>query len=169
MGRFGIAAILAALCSSLCLYGSSGSGGDLKIGARVTSWRKHSVQGQWLHCPAHGLRVSAPAITDDSIRCQRWCGSSSSSCSDSKSDERANYQVNYQHKVKTLHRELCSPQAQACISPHTHAPLPLHCLCDSGTSCCKAQLGLHRHWANSCGSATASTGGYRSRAKTLPS
>ena len=34
MGQFGLAAILAALCSSLCLYGSSNSGGDLKYAAR---------------------------------------------------------------------------------------------------------------------------------------
>ena len=174
MGRFGVAAILAALCLSLCLYGSSGSSDDLKFAARATSWRKHSAQGQWLHCPAHGLRVSAPAITDDSIRWQRWRGSSSSSSSDSELAECANYQVKYQHEcnnhgVKTLYRELCSSRARSCISPHTGAPLPLHCLCDSGraaamtcvqhtsidrqwgcvlrcpgTSCCSAQLGATR-------------------------
>ena len=33
MGQFGLAAILAALCSSLCLYGSRG--GDLKYAARI--------------------------------------------------------------------------------------------------------------------------------------
>ena len=33
MGQFGLAAILAALCSSLCLYGSGG--GDLKYAARI--------------------------------------------------------------------------------------------------------------------------------------
>ena len=35
MGKFGVAAILAALCSSLCLYGSSSSSGDLKYAARI--------------------------------------------------------------------------------------------------------------------------------------
>ena len=37
MGPFGVAAILAALCSSLCLYGSSSGGGDLKFAARIKS------------------------------------------------------------------------------------------------------------------------------------
>ena len=125
--------------------------------------------GQWLHCPAHGLRISAPAIG-----WQRWRGSSSSSSSDSELAECVNYQVKYQHEcnnygVKTLYRELCSSRARSCISPHTSAPLPLHCLCHSGraaamscvqrtsidrqwgcvlrcpgTSCCSAQLGATR-------------------------
>ena len=88
---------------------------------------------------------------------------------------------NTYHGVKTLARRLCSIRARSFTSPHIRAPLSLHCLCDSeraasmgcgqqtstdrqqgcvlrcpgGASCCSAQPGLHGHWANLCGSATA--------------
>ena len=58
----------------------------------VTSWRKHSVQGRCVHCPARCLQVSTPAIADLCGWQKQWHRSSSSSSSDSEFAECDNYQ-----------------------------------------------------------------------------
>ena len=122
MGRFGAAAILAVLCSALCLYGSSRSSGDFQFAARYKLDETFGTK-TWVHCSARCLRVSAPTITHgiDAVsrlnkeglgECgQRRRGSGSSSSSDSRFAECSN------HEVKTLCRELCSTWAQAFNSP----------------------------------------------------
>ena len=114
---------------------SSSSGSDFKFVARITSWDKHSaLRAMWsLSCSR--LVVSALAIADVAIGWQQWRSSSSSRSSNSELGECNNYEV------KTLYKGLCSRWAWAFNSPHTCAPLPLHYVCDSGTSCCNVQLG----------------------------
>ena len=181
IGRFSVAAILAALCSSLCWYGSSNSGGDFKYAARnklddtfgtrtlCSSFCRYGLltrtSGSWfisaqLENVAEVLRSAVPEWAARFLRSsqKRQCGSdcsrlavsrripsdssSSSSSSDSKFAECKNYEV------KTPHRELCSIRARAFNSPHTCAPLPLHCLCDSGRAAamsgCNGQPGATR-------------------------
>ena len=110
MGRFGAAAILAALCPALCLYGSrERSGGDFQYAARNklydTFGTKTMGSSLCLLSAVHSEDLEAGRhITDLSAR--RIPISRSSS--DSEQSQGANYQVKYHHEVMTLHREMCS-------------------------------------------------------------
>ena len=187
MGRFGVAAILAALCSSLCLYSSSGSGDDFQYAARNRLDETFGTRALCSSFCRYGLltRTSgtqccrAISTGAGSFRTsqKRQCGSdcsqpaasrripsvSSSSISDSIAEC-----VN--RLVKTLYRELCSIRAQAFNSLHTGALLPLYCLCDSGRaaamSCCDGQLGPARTLSELPRQHSFITGGYRSWGKT---
>ena len=125
MGRFGVAAILAALCSSLCLYGSSRSGGDFKYAARnkLDDTFSPRTMGSLL-CSLLASKRTGNHRWGSTRGWQQWHSSSSS---DSELGQCANYRVKYQHEynnhgVKTLYSELCSSRAQACVSSHTRAP-----------------------------------------------
>ena len=174
MGQFGVAAILAALCSSLCLYGSSGKRRGLRYAARHKSDDTFGPRTMGsLLCSM--LRVNTPGRDDHSSVLRRvGCVSGGSSSNDLELTECVSNKVKYQHDntyhgVKTLARRLCSIRARSFTSPHIRAPLPLHCLCDSeraasmgcgqhtsidlpksvilrcpGASCCSAQLGATR-------------------------
>ena len=129
MGRFGAAAILAALCSALCLYGSGGKRRRLQYAARnkLNDTFDPRTMGSWLLFLL-GVRGEDLGIADLSgcRRSGRRSFSSSHNDSDSKSAECVN------QLVKTFCRELCSTWAWSRVSRHIRAPLSLHCLCDSG-------------------------------------
>ena len=247
MGRFGAAAILAALCSQLCLYGSNNSGGYFQYAARSnqeeglgteTGWRsgrrRSSCCGgvhllnrldetfgtRTLRSSScrYGLLTRTSGSRVHLLTAGLWCrkasvrmsmrGFASCTCSSSK-EEWAHFRllrpsqtrqygsdrsqlaasrripsvsssssssdsiaecVNRQ--AKTLHSELCAIRAQACISPHTRAPLSLHCLCDSGRaaamSCCDGQPGPARTLSELPRQHSCITGGHRSRGKSTP-
>ena len=150
MGRFGAAAILAALCSSLCLYGSrSRSGGDFQYAARnkLDYTFGPRTMGSWLFFLL-GVRGEDLGIADLSgcRRRRRRSSSSSSNNSDSIAECVSNkvkqQHDNTYHGVKTLARRLCSIRARSFTSPHIRAPLPLHCLCDSERA---ASMGCGQH------------------------
>ena len=138
MGRFGAAAILAALCSALCLPGSGGKRRRLQYAARnkLNSTFDPRTMGSWLFFLL-GVRGEDLIIADLS-GCRR-SGRRSFSSSHNDSDsiaECVSIKVKEQHDntyhgVKTLARRLCSIRARSFTSPHIRAPLPLHCLCDS--------------------------------------
>ena len=136
MGWFSTAAILAALCSALCLYSSRGmSGSNFQYAAcnKLNNTFSPRTMGSWLFfllgvC-SEDLRIA------DLSRC--WCrwwwsSSSSSNNSDSNSDliaECFSIKVKYQHdnnqhRVKTLDRQLCSIGAQSSISRASVHPFP---------------------------------------------
>ena len=127
MGPFGVAAILAALCSSLCLYGSSSGGGDLKFAARIKSEVTFGTRTKGsLFC---ALLAGQPVQHDfcSSIVCQlRNKGLLTS--------------IQGLVLVVLLTASGIGPaiggssrsrSARPSISPHIRAPFPLHCLCDS--------------------------------------
>ena len=149
MGRFGAAAILAALCSALCLYGSTGKRRRLQYAARnkLNDTFDPRTMGSWLFFLL-GVRGEDLGIADLSgcRRSGRRSFSSISNDSDSIAECVSN-KVKYQHDntyhgVKTLARRLCSIRARSFTSPHIRAPLSLHCLCDSGHA---ASMGCGQH------------------------
>ena len=104
MGQFGVAAILAALCPSLCLYGSSNSGGDLKYAARNKLDNTLGLE-RWVHWTVCCLRVSRFSIDSLFVK---FSGSGDSTGSLSCSQLVATPEVaeygNYQ--VKPIYKEL---------------------------------------------------------------
>ena len=138
MGWFGAAAILAALCSALCLYGSTGKRRRLQYAARnkLNDAFDPRTMGSWLFFLL-GVRGEDLGIADLSgcRRSGRRSFSSSHNDSDSIAECVSNkvkqQHDNTYHGVKTLARRLCSIRARSFTSPHIRAPLPLHCLCDS--------------------------------------
>ncbi len=149
MGRFGAAAILAALCSALCLPGSGGKRRRFQYAARnkMNDTFDPRTMGSWLFFLL-GVRGEDLGLADLSGCRRRGRRSFSSSHNDSDSiAECVSNKVKQQHDntyhgVKTLARRLCSIRARSFTSPHIRAPLPLHCLCDGGRA---ASTGCGQH------------------------
>ena len=149
MRRFGAAAILAALCSALCLPGSGGKRRRLQYAARnkLNDTFDPRTMGSWLFFLL-GVRGEDLGIADLSgcRRSGRRSFSSSHNDSDSIAECVSNkvkqQHDNTYHGVKTLARRLCSIRARSFTSPHIRAPLPLHCLCDSERA---ASMGCGQH------------------------
>ena len=168
MGRFGAAAILAALCSALCLPGSGGKRRRIQYAARnkLNDTFGPRTMGSWLFFLL-GVRGEDLGIADLS-GCRR-SGRRSFSSSHNDSDSIA---VCVNQLVKTFCRELCSTWAWSRISRHIRAPLSLHYLCDSGRaavrSCWDGQPGSARTLGELPLQHSCITGGHRSRGKSTP-
>ena len=64
MRRFGAAAILAALCSALCLYGSGDSGGNFQYAARSNQEEVTRPSGSRVHLLNAGLRCGKASVSN---------------------------------------------------------------------------------------------------------
>ena len=164
MGQFSLAAILAALCSSLCLYGSSSSGGDLKYAARImleVALGLGNVFTVLLIACDGGERPGNSRFMPTFDRMApvaryRRCDSGFGKC-------------DKYHQVKTSYKgavlvSLLEEHAHV-NSPPICAPLSRLCLCDSGTCCCDAQQGHYTKLGNLL---RLHPGGYTMRGNTTP-
>ena len=133
MGQFSIGAILAVLCSQLCLYGSRGKRRRLQYAARnrLGATFGPRTMGSLLCSLLVSKRTTQLGGTTGFItgRVRSSIGSN-----DLELAECVSNKVKCQHENYgvTLFRLLCSIWARSRTSPHIRAPLPLHCLCDSG-------------------------------------
>lgn len=133
MGQFSVGAILAALCSQLCLYGSRGRRRRLRHATcnKLADTFGPRTMGSLLCSLLASKRTTQLGGTTGVItgRVRSSIGSK-----DLKLAECVSNRVKCQHENHgvTLFRLLCSIRARSRTSPHIRAPLPLHCLCDSG-------------------------------------